>query len=110
MLFYQGGCINCGNPRFTEEELKEARDSGKGLSGDRNVYIANSEVPEIVLGLCPVCFLKEDNEFDLAEIKSKMLLSEREAIDFKIEKMNAHYDSLEKAEFRSLRKRKSGKE
>lgn len=94
MLFFEGGCINCGKPRITIEEQKLGFNVAQ-----RNIYVANDTTSELVLGLCGECFEKPDKEFDLNHIKKNMLDSEKKAAELKL----AQFEPME---IRSIRKRK----
>jgi hypothetical protein len=94
MYFFQGGCVNCGEPRISQAE----KQAGFNIA-DRNIYVANDQLPELVLGLCGECYKIPDSDFDLAKIKASMLESEIKAAQLKTEQ-------LASLELRSIRKRK----
>lgn len=64
-----GGCINCGSPRFSMQEI----DSGMDLT-KRNIYIGHQKGGYVILGVCEECYRITD--YDLGHIKETLLTQE----------------------------------
>lgn len=68
-----GGCINCGKPRWSIVEI------ARGLNpSSRNIMVKNDKAGDIILGLCKECFERVDAPIDLEHLKTEVVRQEEE--------------------------------
>ncbi len=76
---WQGGCVNCGEPRWTVEELSQGID----LAG-RNVHIIRDGGQRTIVGMCKDCFAMNCDSYDLDKIKANLYASELECLKARV--------------------------
>jgi len=76
---WQGGCIYCAEPRWTEAELRQGIDLAAG-----NVYLIRENGQKTIVAMCKKCFNLNNDDYDLEKIKENLYESELECLQSRV--------------------------
>lgn len=89
VMQWKGGCINCGKPRWTEEDCKNGVDTTI-----RNVYLLRDKGQKTIVGMCQECYDLID--YDLEKLRDNLYASEVECAKERCHGNRQEFDTLMK--------------